>query len=310
MIRNLSYIGFASPAYEEWRTFGPEVLGAELAAGGDDGTVRLRVDDAAWRVAIHPGEADELAYLGWDVAPADFDVMITRVQAAGFSVQRGDASLAGDRAVAELAWFVGPFGLRHELSHGCQSGAPFAPGRAMSGFVTGEQGLGHAVLIVPELAAAEEFFIEVLGFKDSDTIHAMGTHLRFFHCAGTAARHHTLAVVPIPGMVGMHHLMLEVNALDDVGHALDLINEREIPLMMTLGRHPNDRMLSFYVRTPSGFDLEYGYGGRLIDDRTWQLAEFDAISEWGHKSPAVPLLPAVLRPFQPATSSEATGAST
>ncbi|MFD0567797.1 hypothetical protein ACFQ2M_41870 [Kitasatospora saccharophila] len=33
--------------------------------------------------------------------------------------------------------------------------------------------------------------------------------------------------------------------------------------------HPNDHMFSFYVRTPSGFSVEYGWGGLLIDDATW-----------------------------------------
>ena len=67
----------------------------------------------------------------------------------------------------------------------------------------------------------------------------------------------------------MHHLMLEVSTLDDVGTALDIVNARELPLAMSLGRHTNDLMTSFYVRTPSGFEIEYGTGGLLVDDDTW-----------------------------------------
>ncbi len=100
--------------------------------------------------------------------------------------------------------------------------------------------------------AFEQFYTEVLGFNVSDTIEA-GTTLRFFHCPGYAARHHTVAMVSAPGMVGLHHVMLEVNDLDDVGNALDIDNQRQIPLAMSLGRHTNDQMTSFYVRTPSGF---------------------------------------------------------
>ena len=100
--------------------------------------------------------------------------------------------------------------------------------------------------------AFEQFYTEVLGFNVSDTIEA-GTTLRFFHCPGHAARHHTVAMVSAPGMVGLHHVMLEVNDLDDVGNALDIDNQRQIPLAMSLGRHTNDQMTSFYVRTPSGF---------------------------------------------------------
>jgi len=123
----------------------------------------------------------------------------------------------------------------------------------MSGFVTGGQGLGHALLMVPDLAAGERFFAEVFGFRPSDSI---GAGLRFFHSAGNAARHHTVALIGIPGMVGMHHLMLEVRTLDDVGTALDLVNERQISLAMGLRRHTNDLMTAFYMRTPSGFEIE------------------------------------------------------
>ena len=53
----------------------------------------------------------------------------------------------------------------------------------------------------------------MLGFRLSDRIEAE-VCLRFLHCN---SRHHTLAFAAVPGMVGMHHLMLEVGSLDDVG---------------------------------------------------------------------------------------------
>jgi 2,3-dihydroxybiphenyl 1,2-dioxygenase len=287
MIRNLAYIGFRSPAGDEWRTFGPEVLGSELADDGPDGAVRLRVDDAAWRIAIHPGDSNDLAYLGWEVD--DLPATIAAVEAAGITVD-ADA-------------FVDPFGFHHQLVTDVEPGRPFVPGRPLTGFVTGEQGLGHAVLIVPDLDRATSFYADVLGFKHSDDI-AMGFTVRFFHCAGTAARHHTLAVSAIPGMVGMHHLMLEVAALDDVGAALDIVNERQIPLAMSLGRHTNDLMTSFYVRSPSGFEIEYGTGGLTVDDAHWDVGAYDAMSLWGHKPPpSGPLFPTILRPFEPAEAS-------
>jgi extradiol dioxygenase len=121
--------------------------------------------------------------------------------------------------------------------------------------------------------------------------------LRFFHCNG---RHHTLAFASVPGMVGMHHLMLEVASLDDVGTALDLCNQHKVPLAMGLGRHTNDLMTSFYVRTPSGFEIEYGWGGRLVDnEQSWVVASYGATSIWGHKPPAEHLMPGIMRPFNP-----------
>jgi 3,4-dihydroxy-9,10-secoandrosta-1,3,5(10)-triene-9,17-dione 4,5-dioxygenase len=283
VIRNLASIGFTSPAADEWRTFGPEVLGAQLAPDGPGGAVRLRVDDAPWRIEIRPGEVDDIAYLGWEVD--DLAATAAAVEASGTAVHDGA--------------FVDPFGFHHRLATAPGPGEPFIPGRPLSGFVTGDQGLGHAVLVVPDLAAAERFYGGVLGLRTSDTID-MGFTVLFLHCVGAAARHHSLALAAVPGMVGVHHLMLEVGALDDVGTALDVVNEREIPLAMGLGRHTNDLMTSFYVRTPSGFEVEYGTGGRTVDDETWQVGAYDAGSIWGHRRPATgPLLPAILHPYEP-----------
>jgi 2,3-dihydroxybiphenyl 1,2-dioxygenase len=295
VIESLSYIGFTSPQADAWTEFGPEVLGLELAPPGPDGAVRLRVDDAAHRIAIHHGDADDLKYLGWAVAgPNGLADAIALLEKHDIEVHKGDGELAAVRSVDEVAWFTDPFGFRHELAHGQRRGPAFTPGRPISGFVTGDGGLGHAVLIVPDLDIAAAFYLDVMGFRLSDSVES-GLSIRFLHCN---SRHHTLAFALVPGMVGVHHLMLEVASLDDVGSGLDIVNERRIPLAMSLGRHTNDHMTSFYVRGPSGFEIEYGYGGALVDDATWETTQYDTESTWGHKPPADgPLFPTILRPF-------------
>jgi 2,3-dihydroxybiphenyl 1,2-dioxygenase len=301
VIQSLAYLGFTSPSADEWTTFGPDVLGLELVdpgPGAGPGTVRLRNDDATWRLAIHPGEANDLAYIGWTVADASsLAATAAAVRGAGIEVHDGDANLAADRCVDAVAWFRDPFGFRHEIAVG-QASTPgsFTPGRPGLSFVTGEGGMGHVVLIVPDLDAATRLYQDVLGFRHSDDIET-GLHVRFFHCN---ARHHSLAISAVPGMAGIHHLMLEVTDVDDVGRTYDLVQERGIPLAMTLGRHTNDHMTSFYVRTPSGFEIEYGAGGRLLDTtRPWTPERFDAMSYWGHKPPAEPLFPSILHPLSP-----------
>ncbi len=293
MIRSLSYVGFSSPNAEQWKSFGPDLLGLSLASGSSEDTIRLRMDDAAWRIAIHPGEANRLEYAGWDTgSDAELESAISTLEDAGITVHRGDADLAAERSVSGLAWFEDPFGFRHELSYGQLPGeTPFQPAQDVSGFVTGENGLGHLVLMVPDLEQATEFYLGLLGFRHSDDIDA-GLKVRFFHCN---PRHHTLAISGVPGHRGVHHLMLEVASVDDVGHAYDRVVDAGVPLAMTLGRHPNDLMTSFYVRTPSGFEIEFGSGGRLLDmDNEQAPGQYDALSIWGHKPPAEPLPPGIL----------------
>lgn len=296
MIDALAYVRFTSPAARAWRSFGPEVLGLQPADDGADGAVRFRIDDKAWRLEIAPGDTDDLDAIGWMVAGPDaLADAAQQLETAGVTVHR-DHALATERSVEDVVWFTDPFGFRHELIHGqADAATPFTPGRDMvDGFVTGDAGLGHIVLIVPDLDAASDFFFDTLGFAHSDDIDN-GLLIRFAHCN---PRHHSLAFSAVPGMTGVHHLMLEVADEIDVGTALDIVAERDLTLAMTLGRHTNDHMFSFYVRTPSGFEIEYGSGGRRIeDDDTWQVGHYDAISVWGHRPPGELLLPGILEPM-------------
>ena len=139
--------------------------------------------------------------------------------------------------------------------------------------------------------AALRFYTEVLGFRLRDSMRmapelfgkpAGGPPLwmRFLGCN---PRHHSLALAPFPAPAGIVHLMIEVAALDDVGAAMDRCTRRGATMSATLGRHANDLMVSFYVATPGGFDVEYGTDGRLVDDATWISRETTAISLWGHR---------------------------
>ena len=67
------------------------------------------------------------------------------------------------------------------------------------------------------------------------------------------------------GRSGIHHIMMELFNLDDVGQAYDIASAEPGRIGTTLGRHTNDFMTSFYARTPNDFMVEYGWGGRSID---------------------------------------------
>ena len=292
-VRTLGYVGVESPEAKQWLEFGPEVLGLQPVDGVDPDTVYLRYDDRHHRLAVHNGERDRLAYVGWEVADArDLAELGDRLQAAGLEVhQATDAELEA-RKVRRMVWVEDPAGLRHELFSG-QLSAPgaFRPGRPMAGgFVTGEQGMGHVVLVVPELEASVAF-LGRLGFRVSDEIRTGMFDLSFLHCN---PRHHSAALAQIPGIRGLHHVMIQLDDLDDVGVAYDIVQQRGLPITMSLGRHPNDRMVSFYVRTPSGFEVEYGWGAIEVAD-PWTAVSYDRASTWGH-TPLAPLPPGAIEP--------------
>jgi hypothetical protein len=96
------------------------------------------------------------------------------------------------------------------------------------------------------------------------------------------ARHHSLALFQNLRQ-GMHHLMVELYSLDDVGQGYDIARAGDL-VKVSLGRHNNDYMTSFYMQTPSNFLIEYGWGGREVDAATWRPIELSTLASfWGHE---------------------------
>jgi 2,3-dihydroxybiphenyl 1,2-dioxygenase len=248
----------------------------EASASG----LTLRMDDRQHRILIHQSDRNAAAYFGWEVdGAAELAAAAAQLEAHGVKVHRAQPAELDIRRVAGMLWFEDPLRNRVELFHGlADANRPFEPARPLSGFRTGAMGLGHAVLTVPSMDAALPFYRDVLGFRVSDyakrPFNAVFLHVN--------ARHHSLALLET-GQAGLHHVMVEVLSVDDVGKAYDVALERN-RVAVTLGRHTNDHMLSFYAWSPSGFLVECGWGGRCIDDATWTVEEMvDGPSIWGHE---------------------------
>jgi biphenyl-2,3-diol 1,2-dioxygenase len=291
-IASLGYLGLEVSDPAAWRRFAVETLGfmpAPARSGGERASDRYRVDALAWRLAIDAGPKDDLVYVGFEVPSADdLARVIARLEEGGVPVEPGGRALAEARGVIDLIVCHDPDGLRVEIFLGptLLTEQPFVSAAGPSRFVTGDQGLGHIVLSTPDLAAFKAFYCDILGFRLSDYIRMgigpeQSIDLEFFHCN---PRHHTLAAAPLALPKKLLHFMVQVETIDDVGLALERVHAAGHPVSRTLGRHTNDQMVSFYARTPSGFEVEYGYGAITVDDATWRVARHDSISVWGHKA--------------------------
>src|SRR5581483_4177666 len=173
-IMSLGYLRVESPDAKEWSTFGPEVLGMAVSEDplGRPDVVSLTNDDRPGRLTITEGPANRMTAVGWELANAgELETAARELTAAGIEVTRAGGEERAAAQVRDLISITDPAGFRHELFYG-QLTLPgtFRPGRAMSGFVTGGQGLGHIVLAVPDLGASLDFFTGVLGFRVSDEI--------------------------------------------------------------------------------------------------------------------------------------------
>jgi 3,4-dihydroxy-9,10-secoandrosta-1,3,5(10)-triene-9,17-dione 4,5-dioxygenase len=284
-VRALGYIGLEVTDPAAWTDYA-EALGAMVVGSPADGSLAVRIDERPHRVII--GESsdggDRLAFAGWELAdPRSLEQAAAELEAAGVTVRPATKEERAQRKVSGLVHATDPSGFALELYWGpVLDHRPFRSPTGAAGFVTGDLGLGHIVLGTPQSAAAAAFYTDVLGFRVSDYWRPGGVEVVFLHCN---PRHHSLALVPA-AEPQLYHFMLETRTLDDVGYALDRHHRYGIAISMDLGRHPNDEMVSFYSRSPSGFDVEVGWGGRLIDDDTWTVTEITAASLWGHRPPA------------------------
>jgi 2,3-dihydroxyethylbenzene 1,2-dioxygenase len=281
-VTELGYMGIGVSDLAAWKEFARAILGLEVQDEGEGDRCYLRMDYWHHRFVLHVDRSDDLAYLGFRVAGAEeFGEMQKQLANAGITYRVGSLEEAEERRVLEVMKLRDPDGNPVEIFHGpllCKN-RPFHPGRGMHGkFVTGDGGLGHCIVRQRDPDAALRFY-QALGMRGGVEYKfgkgARALQLRFVHCN---ARDHSVAWgLPGPDK-RLNHIMLEVDNLDDVGLTHDLVRRARIPVAIQLGKHANDHMFSFYFRSPSGWNFEYGFGGR---DATHQSEYYDT-DTYGH----------------------------
>lgn len=289
-IRGLGYVTVRSSDLAQWRHYASQVLGMMVVEDESGERLFLKMDERPYRILVQHSAQDGFGACGWEVAgQAAFDQAVAELHAAGVAVEQGSAEQAALRQVQALALFADPDGNRHELYWGPrQDFARFVSPVGVRGFVSDALGMGHVVLPAPTFDRCREFYEQVMGFGLSDLMKVRFTpdpaepekRIHFMHCNN--GRHHSLAIFECPVPSGCVHMMVEVDGLEDVGRALDRMHANGVKLSATLGQHTNDQMISFYMKTPSGFDLEYGCDGLVVDWSRHTPFESTVVSQWGH----------------------------
>jgi hypothetical protein len=267
-VTQLGYVRFGVSDLAAWRTYAVDVLGFMDAGMGKAGEAFYRIDSYNYRFIVAPTGEDDITLAGWEVKDeAAMLAVAARLEGIGISVVRGTEGEADERMVLGLCRYRDPDGLDNEIYYGPSvHKQPFISTQVVSGFKVGTLGMGHIVRAVDDIK-----------------LKAIFTHVN--------ERHHTIALAPFRPAMGdapagkrLDHFMVELNTLDDVGYGLDRHRASEFA-SGELGKHTNDQMISFYGMTPSGFTVEYGTGGLLIeDDSQWEVANYEAFSFWGYRS--------------------------
>jgi catechol 2,3-dioxygenase-like lactoylglutathione lyase family enzyme len=158
-----------------------------------------------------------------------------------------------------------------------------------SGFCTGAGGMGHVAIPTRRPEAMQMFWQRVFDARVSDRIEdrlgGVPFDLTFLRLN---ERHHSIALAATRGLrmnplrTQVHHVNFEAASLDDVTEGYLRCRKLGYPMANAIGQHPNDRELSFYVVSPSGFEIELGWNPIHVDEHTWQPAVHQGISLWGH----------------------------
>jgi 2,3-dihydroxybiphenyl 1,2-dioxygenase len=286
---SLGYLVVESRRLAEWQRFAVEGLGLHADSVEHD-TLALRIDSHRRRLVVREGPAEDVVAIGWQLqGDAALQEMLGRLRGAGLPVREVGGAKANGRGVERYWEFEGPKRLRFELfTAPLLSSAPLR--MKASGFVTGEMGLGHFAMTTREPEAALAFFRRIFDARLSDTIedrlNGVTLELSFLRLN---ERHHSVAIAATRGKrmnplrTAIHHLNLQARSLEDVTEAYRRTRGMGHAIASAIGQHPNDRELSFYVATPSGFEIEIGWNPILVTDEAgWQPSHYHGISLWGH----------------------------
>ncbi|MBI3217466.1 MAG: VOC family protein [Mycobacterium sp.] len=285
---HLGYLVVETEKFSDWRRFGEDAIGMhcdELSTQH----MRFRLDDRECRFLLQRGPAEDVAAIGWQIDDHDtVDEIIRRVSTAGVPFTESTDEQAALRGVERLVRFPGPKGLVQEIFITAKTTA--APLRLRhAGFVTGAAGLGHVAITSTKPAQLHGFYDTVFDARLSDfideTISGLKFKIRFLR---VNERHHSIAIAAVRGLpvnpirTRVQHLNIQAAELDDMVGSYQRVTALGFDMALGIGQHTNDRELSYYAVTPSGFEWEVGWNPIVVDEATWEPTTHQGISIWGH----------------------------
>ncbi|MFE7746607.1 VOC family protein [Nocardia sp. NPDC057455] len=288
---HLGYLVAHSRRLTEWRRFGELAIGMHTDALDED-TLRFRLDDHACRFLIRRGHAEDVTALGWQIDDHEtFERILARVADRGVPIEEGTAEDTALRGVQRLWRFPGPKGIATEIFTTPMTTSE--PLRMLgSGWVTGEAGMGHVAIVSREPESMHGYYRTLFDSRLSDfideNISGLKMKIRFLR---VNERHHSIAIANVRGVkldplrTRVQHVNIQSATLDDMLAAYGRVTELGFRMAWSVGQHTNDRELSFYCVTPSGFELEVGWNPIVVTperEAAWEATTYQGISIWGH----------------------------
>lgn len=289
---HLGYLVVESQRLTDWRRFGADAIGLHVDQLTAD-TLRFRLDDRECRFLVQRGPAEDVMAVGWQVDDDEtFDRIVRRLADRGAPIDEGTPEEAALRGVERLWRFAGPKGIVQEIFT-----APVTTPKPLrminDGWVTGESGMGHIAITSRDPRAIHAYYGTVFDSRLSDfideNISGLTLKIRFLR---VNERHHSVAVANVQGLridpirTKVQHVNIQAATLDGMLGAYERVRRLGFRMAWSVGQHTNDKELSFYSVTPSGFELEVGWNPIVITpelESAWRVATHQGISIWGHR---------------------------
>ena len=287
----LGYLVVESNRLSDWRRFGADAIGLHVDTLTSD-VSRFRIEDHTCRFLLQRGPAEDVTAFGWQVTSHEvFDEILSRVTARGLPVREGTPEECALRGVERLWRFAAPKGGVTEIFT-TPTLTPEPLRMTASGFVTGDSGMGHVAITSKDVLGVHSYYATLFDARLSDfilgRIGPMKLRIRFLR---VNQRHHSVAIANVrqvsadPIRTRIQHANIQVATLDDMVASFERVTAEGFRMMWSIGQHTNDRELSYYCRTPSGFELEVGWNPVLVTpelESTWEPTTYPGISTWGH----------------------------
>ncbi|MFE7575423.1 VOC family protein [Streptomyces sp. NPDC057521] len=286
---HLGYLVIESNRFEDWRRFGTDAIGMHHDDVSRD-VMRFRLDTHACRFLVRRGPAEDVVAIGWHIDDhTSFDNIEARIRAHGVPVVRGSDEEAALRGVERLLRFPGPKGIVQEI-YTTPVISPEPLRMLASGWVTGDAGMGHVAITSARPTLMRGYYNTVFDARLTDyideTISGVKLKIRFLR---VNERHHSIAIAAVNGLpidpvrTRVQHLNIQADSLDDLARSYERVHELGFDMALSVGQHTNDKELSYYARTPSGFEWEVGWNPLVVDESTWEPTTHQGISIWGHR---------------------------
>nr|AMK59352.1 2,3-dihydroxybiphenyl dioxygenase [uncultured bacterium UPO53] len=285
----VGYIVVESQKLSEWKRFGRDGFGLHLAEDNAN-LLAFRMDSHQRRLVIRRGPAEDIAAFGLQLRDeGTLQEVLKRLAERNIEVTEGSEEEAALRGVTRHYVFSGPKRLQIELfTEALTTDEPLQ--MLSSGFVTGAGGMGHVAITSRRPEKMRRFWQEIFDARTSDTIEELivGNTLDL-HFLRLNERHHSVAIASVrdlrldPIRTQVQHINLVANSLDDVGSAFRRLQGLGFEMAHEIGQHPNDKEISFYAISPSGFEFELGCMALTVDETNWKVGDYFGMSLWGHK---------------------------